>query len=195
MAGSSQLGPLSTEPDQSYVRTITKVSDNSQSGRQHSDIVSILFLKRYIVPSNSLSRHSSILGQQITKELKTTIAAKKKDIADSITSTDQQLTTLDARFKQLDPTDVKRGNTSDTEDAYKDKDGMRRTIREERAMLYMVLEILEGLKIKTQDEAKKMEEEERKQSTQVTFGNNNSGFQLGVNSGAISGFTFGGRGS
>ncbi|KAH8742293.1 hypothetical protein F5883DRAFT_367113, partial [Diaporthe sp. PMI_573] len=63
-------------------------------------------------------------------------------------------------------------------------------IREERAMLHMVLEILEGLKIKTQDEAKKMEEEERKQSTLVTFGNNNSGFQLGVNSGAISGFTF-----
>ncbi|KAH8744757.1 hypothetical protein F5883DRAFT_368946, partial [Diaporthe sp. PMI_573] len=64
-------------------------------------------------------------------------------------------------------------------------------IREERAMLYMLLEILEGLKITTQDEAKKVAEEEQTQLMQVTFGDHNSGFQLGVNSGAISGFTFG----
>lgn len=102
---------------------------------------------------------------------------------------------LNTRFEQLNPTDVMHADTIDTEDAYKDEDGMRRAIEEERAMLHIVLEILDGLNTNTQDEAKKMAEEERKQSTQVTFGNDNSGFQLGVNSGAISGFTFGGRGS
>ena len=71
---------------------------------------------------------------------------------------------------------------------------MRRTITEERAMLHRVLEILEGLKIKTQDEAKKMVEEERKQSIQVTFGNNDSGVQVGVNNAPMSGFTIGRHG-
>lgn len=147
------------------------------------------------MPANGLSRHSSIRGQRITEELKTAIATKEKDIADSINITDQQLTLLDIRSKQLNPADVERESTSATEDTYKDGEGMRRTIREERALLHMVLAILEGLKTKTQDEAKKVAEEERTQSTQVTFGNHNSGFQLGVNSGAISGFTFGSRGS
>ena len=140
-------------------------------------------------------RHSSIHSQHITEELKTAIAAKEKDIADSITSTHQQLTTLEIRYKQPDPTDVERGNTSGTEDAYKDGADMRRTMGDERAMLHSLLGLLEGLRIEMQYVAKKMAEEERKQSPQVTFGNSNSGFQLGVNHGSLSGFRFGGGGS
>lgn len=91
-----------------------------------------------------MSRHSSIRGQRITEELKTAIAAKEKDIADSITSTDQQLTTLEIRSKQQDPTYVEGGNTSSTEDAYKNGAGMRRTMGDQRAMLQILLELLEG---------------------------------------------------
>ncbi|KAF3768255.1 hypothetical protein M406DRAFT_326835 [Cryphonectria parasitica EP155] len=116
--------------------------------------------------------HSSIRGQRLTGESKTTIAAKEKDIANAITSTNQQLSMLDKQSNQLNPTDIERGNTSGTEDTYKDE--------------------AEGLKRKTQDEAKRIAEEERKQTTEVTFGNNDSGFQLGANSGTISGCTFGG---
>lgn len=43
---------------------------------------------------NGFSRHSSIRGQRLIEELKTAIAAKETDIADAITSTDQQLSML-----------------------------------------------------------------------------------------------------
>lgn len=72
---------------------------------------------------------------------------------------------------------------------------MQRIIGEERAILCIILEILEGLKLRTQNDAKKAAEKEGKQTTQVKFKNNNSGFQLGVNNGPMSGFTFGGRSS
>lgn len=139
-------------------------------------------------PPNVLSRHSSIRGEQITEESKTAIAAEEKDIADSITSTNQQLTTLDKRFKQLSTTDIELGDTRNTEDTSKDEDGMQRTIGGERVMLHTVLEILKGPKTRMQDEARKILEKERKQSIQVTFGNNDSGLQLGVNNAPMSGF-------
>lgn len=196
MEGSSQSRPFPTKPDQSHVRTATEISDHSQSGRQHSDIVSVVLFKRLRlgVGPNGVSRHSSIRGQCLTEELKTAVAAKERDIADTINSTDQQLSTLEGYFKQLNPTGIERGNASCTEDTGKDEAGMRRTIEEERAMLHILLGLLRGLETRTQEEAKKMAEEEQKQTTKVAFGSNNSGFQLGVNSGTISGFTFGGRG-
>ncbi|KXJ84590.1 hypothetical protein Micbo1qcDRAFT_170126 [Microdochium bolleyi] len=135
---------------------------------------------------------SSIRGQRITEELKATITDKEKNITDSITSTNQQLMTVDTRLQQLHLAEGRGQNISGMVD--EDEAGMRRVFGEEQAMLRVLLALLEGLKLKTQEEAKKMAEEERKQSMHVTFGDNNSGFQLGANSGSISGFTFGGRG-
>lgn len=136
--------------------------------------------------------HSSIRGQRVTEELKAAITDKEKNITDSITGTDQQLTTVDTRLQQLHSIEGRGQNISGTVD--EDEAGMRRVIEEEQTMLRVLLALLEGLKVKTQEEAKKMADEEQKQSTYVTFGDNNSGFQLGANSGSISGFTFGGRG-
>lgn len=123
--------------------------------------------------------------------MKTAIATKEKDIADSISNTNDQLSSLNTQVQQLSPTEVQHGTTSGTEDAYQDEAGMRRTIGEERAMLYILLQILEALKVKMHDEAKKAAEKE--QDSCVKFGDKNSGFQLGINRGSISGFTFGGH--
>lgn len=132
-------------------------------------------------------------GKRVTDELKTAIAAMEKDIADSITNTDRQLSLLNTRFNQLKCTKLKQGTTSGTEEVYEDSDeaGMHRTIGEGRAMLEILLELLEGLKRTIQDEARKFAEKQRDQS--VTFGDRNTGFQLGINRGNISGFTFGGH--
>lgn len=132
-------------------------------------------------------------GQRVTEELKTTIAAMEKDIADSITNTDRQLSLLNTQFNQLSSTKVKQGITSGTEEVYEDSDeaGMHRTTGEGRAMLEILLELLESLKRTIQDEARKFAE--KQQDPSVTFGDRNSGFQLGINRGDISGFTFGGH--
>lgn len=137
-------------------------------------------------------RCSSIRGQRVTEELKAAITDKEKNITDSITNTDQQLATVDTHLQQLRSTEDRGQDTNGTVD--EDEAGMRRVIGEEQAMLRVLLALLEGLKVKTQEEAKRMTVEEQKQSTHITFGDNNSGFQLGANSGSISGFTFGGRG-
>lgn len=123
--------------------------------------------------------------------MKTAIAAKEKDIADSITNTNQQLSFLNAQIQQLSTTDARYGTTSGTEDVYEDEAGMQRTMGEERGLLYILLDILEALKLKMQDEATKAAEKEQEPS--VKFGDKNSGFQLGINRGSISGFTFGGH--
>lgn len=123
--------------------------------------------------------------------MKTALAAKEKDIADSITNTNQQLYLLNSQIQQLSTTDVQYGTASGTEDVYEDEAGMQRTMGEERALLYILLDILEALKSKMQDEAKKAAEKE--QDPSVKFGDKNSGFQLGINRGTISGFTFGGH--
>lgn len=138
--------------------------------------------------SNYQFRHSSIRGQQVTAELEAAIADKEKKITDSITSTNQQLAVVNTHLQKLDSTESQSQDTNGT--AHEDEAGMRRVIGEEQVMLRVLLALLQGLKLKTQEEAKMAKE--RKQSTKITFGNNNSGFQLGVNSGSISGFTFGG---
>jgi hypothetical protein len=121
--------------------------------------------------------------------LKTAIAAKEKEIANSITSTDEQLTTLDSAFKHQHHAGVESGNSSATEYTRGDEAGMLRTMRERRAILHMLLQLLQNLKIK----AEKLAEGDREQSIQVKFGNNNSGIQRAVNNGNITGLMFGVR--
>jgi hypothetical protein len=124
--------------------------------------------------------------------MKATITETQKDIANLITNTDQELAIVNTRPQQLNPVEYQgrkiRGITDE------DEASMRRSMEEERTMLQVVFELLKGLELKMREEAKRLADEERKQETTVTFGNNNSGFQLGVNSGTISGFTFRGRG-
>lgn len=136
--------------------------------------------------------HKTIDGQRASEQLKT-IAAKQREIAESIINTKQQLSSLNTQVQQLGPTDVQNGTTSGTEDAYKDEAGMQRTLGEERDTLDNLLKLLEGLETKMQDEEKKVAAKE--QHTRVTFGDRNSGFQAGIIKGNLSGFTFGGHAS
>lgn len=134
---------------------------------------------------------STIDGQRATEQWKTKIAAQQKEIADLNTNISHQLSSLNTQVQQLSPTDVQSGAISGTEDTYEDEAGTPRTIGDEHAILCILLELLEALKTKMQDEAKKAAEKE--QDPRVTFGDRNSGFQLGINRGSISGFTFGGH--
>lgn len=98
---------------------------------------------------------------------------------------------LNSQIQQLSTANVQYGTASGTEDVNEDEAGMQRAMGEERALLYILLDILEALKLKMRDEAKKAAEKEQEPS--VKFGDKNSGFQLGINRGTISGFTFGGH--
>lgn len=67
-------------------------------------------------------------------------------------------------------------------------------IEEERAALGSSRKLLEELLSKAREDViARAASENQNRSTEVTFGNNNSGFQIGISNGPISGISFGGK--
>ena len=65
-------------------------------------------------------------------------------------------------------------------------------IEEERAALGCLHKLLKTLLLKEREEAlAEAVSKIQKQSTEMTFGNNNSGFQAGIINGGVSGLNFG----
>lgn len=79
-------------------------------------------------------------------------------------------------------------------EAMEDQADAIRQIEEEQKALRASRKILDELFEKMQDEKiEKAAAESQSGSTSVTFGNQNSGFQIGVSNGSISGISFGAR--
>ncbi len=83
------------------------------------------------------------------------------------------------------------GNATDSDD-YVNRCSI---MEDERVAFQLSLRLLEELRLRNQDEAKRITKKEQDQSAKIIFGSNNSGFQIEVSNGSISGITFGSRGS
>jgi membrane-bound lytic murein transglycosylase B len=133
-----------------------------------------------------LHRHSSIRHTHITEEIRKTISTKEAEISNAITSIDTQLADVEGALRDVSLTDEQGQNEEDMRNAVKQ-------IEEERAALGCSQKLLEELLSKTRDDViARAASESQKRSTEVTFGNNNSGFQAGIINGPISGISFGG---
>ncbi|OTA82916.1 hypothetical protein M434DRAFT_84320 [Hypoxylon sp. CO27-5] len=143
-------------------------------------------LQKYQIALNLVAStatlHYSIRGKPISEEMEDAISKQEAEITNSITAADRQLATINT---QLDAS--ANGTTND------EGDDEHEAMEIERAALQQSLKLLEELKKSNEDEARKIAGEEYKPLTRISFGNNNAGFQLGTNSGPISGITFGFR--
>lgn len=135
-------------------------------------------------------RYSCIRHSHITEEIKKAILTKQTDIASAIRTTDKQLAEVGERLGELNVTDDDQIEAEST----KNRADALRQIEEERKALSTSRKLLNELLSKAQDDAvAKAAIENQIRSTIVTFSAQNSGFQIGVNSGPISGISFGGK--
>lgn len=94
---------------------------------------------------------------------------------------------MENRIKELNIS-----KTEDDDDLTTDTDALRQ-IEEEHRALRASRKLLDELLDRAQENTLAKAAATQDHSTQVTFGNQNSGFQAGVFSGSISGITFGGK--
>lgn len=135
-------------------------------------------------------RYSSIRHTHITEEVKKVILTKQTDIASAIRTTDKQLAEVGKRLEELNVA----GDDQIEAESTKNRVDALRQIEEERKALSTSRKLLNELLSKSQDDAiAKAASESQTRSTIVTFGAQNSGFQIGVSSGPISGISFGGK--
>jgi predicted mannosyl-3-phosphoglycerate phosphatase (HAD superfamily) len=138
-----------------------------------------------------LYRYSSIRHTHITEEIKETISTKQAELTGAIATTDEQLAELESTLGQLRLGGTGQEGVQSTDD----KDNALKQMGEERAALEISRKLLEELLSKAQEEViAKAANENQNRSTQVTFGNGNAGFQIGISYGPISGVSFGGKG-
>jgi hypothetical protein len=134
-----------------------------------------------------LHRHSFIRHTHITEEIGKTISTREAEISNAITSTDTQLAEVEGALRDICLTDKQGQNEEDIRNAVKQ-------IKEERATLGYSQKLFEELLLKISDDIiARAANESQQRSTKVIFGNNNSGFQVEIINGPISGISFGGK--
>jgi cobalamin biosynthesis protein CobT len=139
-------------------------------------------------------RYSSIRHTHITEEIKKTISMKQTEITGAIAATDKHLADVESTLGELRLAGTGQEGVQNAED--KDKDSALEQIEEERIALDSSRKLLKELLSMTREEViAKATSESQNRSTQVTFGNQNSGFQIGISNGPISGISFGGKGA
>jgi len=115
---------------------------------------------------------------------------KEAEISKAITSTDAQLAEVESTLGEVRLTDSTREQGQNEEDIT----NAVKQIEDERAALGYSRKLLEELLSKAREDViVRAASESQKRSTNVTFGNNNSGFQAGIINGPISGISFGGK--
>ncbi|KAI0837518.1 hypothetical protein F5Y06DRAFT_297374 [Hypoxylon sp. FL0890] len=141
-------------------------------------------LQKYQITLNlvisTATLHCSIHSKPISRETKDAITEQEAEITRSIVTTDRQLATVDYQLNSL-----VSGRADDDEGT-----GEHEVMENERAAFQESLKLLKELKARNEAEARRVAKEEQKNLTQISFGNNNAGFQLGTNNGSISGITF-----
>lgn len=99
---------------------------------------------------------------------------------------------MESTLGELRVTDAAQEGIQNAED----KDKALEQIKEEQIALDYSRKLLQELLSKAREEViSKAASESQNRSTQVTFGNQNAGLQIGISNGPISGLTFGGKGA
>ncbi|KAF2807031.1 uncharacterized protein BDZ99DRAFT_422403 [Mytilinidion resinicola] len=134
--------------------------------------------------------YSSIRHTHITEEIRKTISTNEAEISKAITLTASQLADVEAALREARltvPTHDQGQNNEDIISSVKQ-------VEEEQAALSCSRKLLEELLSKAREDViAKAASESQERLTRVTFGNNNSGFQVGIINGPISGISFGGK--
>jgi len=134
--------------------------------------------------------YSSIRHTHITEEIKETILTKQTEITSAIGTTDTQLVEAGKRLEELNAA----GDNQVKADSTENRADVLKQIEEELKALSASRKLLGELLLKAQEDAVvKAAKESQTRSTTVTFGTQNSGFQIGMSYGPISGISFGGK--
>jgi hypothetical protein len=134
------------------------------------------------------NRYSSIRHIHITEEIKKTIVTNQTEIIRAIGTTDNQLMEAGKRLEELNTASDDKVKAESTEN----RSDILKQIEEERTALNASRKLLGELLSKVQEDAvAKAAMDSQTRSTTVTFGTQNSGFQIGVSNGPISGISFG----
>jgi hypothetical protein len=126
-------------------------------------------------------RHSSLQHTQAVKDIKTTISAKQTAVTGAIAETDERLAEVNGSLGALCLADMDEGETE------ADRASATKQVAVELKALGESRKTLEELHLVIQRAAANFG---ARQVNTVTFGNGNTGQQVGVNSGSISA-TFG----
>jgi TolA-binding protein len=133
-------------------------------------------------------RYSSVRHSHITEDIKKIICTTQDEVKGAIITTDKQLVVLESKLEELNL-------SSDDEEAAEPKEGKTEALRqleEERKAAIASRRLLDELLSKAQEEAvAKVAAKNQGNSTTVTFGNQNTGFQAGVINGGVTGTSFG----
>ncbi|KAF7156688.1 hypothetical protein CNMCM5623_000361 [Aspergillus felis] len=118
--------------------------------------------------------------------MKKTISMRQGDIESAIRTTDNQIADIRTRREEFGPVDRAQA-PADPETA-----DMLRQIDEEHKALYIWRRLLNELLMKVQESTiGNVMARNENNSTRVTFGNQNSGLQIGVSNSPITGISFG----
>jgi SesB domain on fungal death-pathway protein len=129
-------------------------------------------------------RHSSLQQTQAAEEIKRIISIKETAVNDAITATNDQSAEVGALLEALTLAEPDEGETeADQMSATKQVAMEKKALGESRMLFEELLSVIQVAAANAR----------AGQGITVTFGSNNSGQQVGVNSGTISA-TFGGMG-
>ncbi|KAK4652076.1 hypothetical protein QC762_0099270 [Podospora pseudocomata] len=128
--------------------------------------------------------HSSPQQAQAAEEIKTIISTKETAVNNAITATNDQSAEVSAQLVALTLAEPGEGETdADQASATKQVAMEKKALHESRMLFEELLSVIQTAAANARAD----------QGTTITFGNNNSGQQVGVNSGTITA-TFGRRG-
>jgi hypothetical protein len=132
-------------------------------------------------------RYSSLRHTRLTEEMKKTISMRQGDIESAIRTTDNQIADLRTRREGFGPVDRAQAAADPETEA-----DMKRQLDEEHKALYISRRLLNELRLKVQESTiVNVMARNENNSTRVMFGNQNSGVQIGVSNGPITGINFG----
>ncbi|KAK2764262.1 hypothetical protein FQN54_008954 [Arachnomyces sp. PD_36] len=149
-------------------------------------------LQRCKITINSMvgvaTLYSSIRHAHVTEEIKETISTKQIEIRTAIDATNERRAEVGKRLEEHGVDKNMRGSVGGPESR---ADALRQ-IEEERTALSASRKLLDELLVKVQEDVvMKAATENLNRSTHITFGSENSGFEIGISNGPISGISFG----
>jgi hypothetical protein len=179
-------------------RRVKAMSEQLQSCKQTlSSVVGVATLyvidsathqTRYLKPSNHFCSYSSLRNTAMTEEIKRELAARQADMTMIVETTDTRLASAGQSLAELRLTNAEEQSEQDEDDAVTALSAVEAELATLQGLQETMRELLSTL------EAEKVEQaavRPQPGSVHAVFGAYNSGFQLGSNSGPISGMTIG----
>ena len=135
-----------------------------------------------------MSRCSSLRNSRITQDVKDGIAKKEADLTISSQSMDDRLAEVENSLTEMGLVDAAQYDTSEVEDLESAVAQLQEEIAALKASRALLPELLSRIR---SGKIEKIPGEGQDVSTIVSFGSQNTGFQVGISHGAISGVTVG----